>query len=218
MTPTFTPIDLQTWQRRDYFYYFTKMMPTGFTVNVDVDITATYDAAKLAGYHFNAVYLFLITRLISEQPEFMIAQRGEQLGYYNHLTPSYSVFHEDDHTISGIWTDYNADLAAFNANYEADKTQYSDQHGAVAKPDQPENAYMINMNPWLHFNSYTPLSFNGLPNYLPVIEAGKYVIQDDRRTMPVSFTIHHAVADAWHVSHFFERLQEALNKPENWLK
>lgn len=218
MTTNFTPIDMQTWQRRDYFYYFTKMMPTGFNVNVDVDITATYDTAKAAGYRFFPVYLHLITRLISEQPEFMIAQRGEQLGHYDHLTPAYSLFHENDHTISGIWTAYDTDLVTFNAHYMTDKERYSSQHGAVAKPDQPENAYMINMNPWLHFNNYTPLSFNGLPNYLPVIEAGKYVIENDRRVMPVSFTIHHAVADAWHVSHFFEKLQRALNTPETWLK
>ncbi|MCP9614825.1 hypothetical protein [Levilactobacillus brevis] len=30
-----TPIDQATWARREYFYYFTKMMPTGFTLNVD---------------------------------------------------------------------------------------------------------------------------------------------------------------------------------------
>ena len=50
MTLEFTPLDLQTWPRRDYFYYFTKMMPTGFTINMDVDITATYLAAKQHHY------------------------------------------------------------------------------------------------------------------------------------------------------------------------
>lgn len=217
MTLEFTPLDLQTWPRRDYFYYFTKMMPTGFTINMDVDITATYLAAKQHHYHFFAVYLYLITHLISEQPEFMIAQRDGQLGHYTNLTPSYSIFHEDDQTISGMWTTYDSNLSNFHENYLTDLEQYQAQHGAMIKSDQPENAYMINMNPWLHFNSYTPLTFNGLPNYLPVIEAGKYVVQAGKRIMPLSFTIHHAVADAYHVSHFFQRLQSSLDHPEDWL-
>lgn len=213
----FTPIDLNQWQRRDYFYYFTKMMPTGFNVNVDVDITETYQAAKDLGYHFFAVYLHLVTRLISEQPEFMVADLNGQLGQYQNLTPSYSLFHENDHTISGMWTTYDPDLQTFLANYDADVAAFKDQHGTVVKPNQPANAYMINMNPWLHFNNYTPLTFNGLPNYLPIIEAGKYEMRDGRLIMPISFTIHHAVADAYHVSHFFEKLQTAFQHPADWL-
>lgn len=216
MTPKFTPIDVQSWPRRDAFYYFTKMMPTGFNVNVDVDISQTYRAAKDAGYRFFPVYLYLVTRLISEQPELMMAEREGQLGYYDTLTPAYSLFHKDDQSISAMWTDYAPDLATFHQNYLNDVTTYQDQHGVVVKPQQPENGYQINMNPWLHFNSYTPLTFNGLPNYLPVIEAGQYRQQADQLIMPISFTIHHAVADAYHVSHFFERLQTAMNQPADW--
>lgn len=214
---TFTPIDLNTWPRRDYFYYFTKMMPTGFNVTVDVDVTTTYAALKETGHKFFPAYLYLVTKLISQQPEFMVVRQGEQLGYLDHLTPSYSLFHEDDHTISGMWTAYDPDFETFYQSYLDDVAKYQNQHGAVAKPDQPVDAYMINLMPWLHFNSYTPLTFNGLPNYLPTIEAGQFQIKDGRRTMPVSFTIHHAVADGYHVSQFFEHFQQALNAPENWL-
>ncbi len=59
MQPTTIPVDLNSWSRRDYFYYFTKMMPTGFNVNVDVDITATYDAVRAADYHFFSCLLVL---------------------------------------------------------------------------------------------------------------------------------------------------------------
>lgn len=218
MTTQFTPIDMKTWQRREYFYYFTKMMPTGFNVNVNVDITKTYHAVKVGGYHFFAAYLFLATKVISQHPEFMIVSQNEQLGYLDHLTPSYSLFHADDKSISGMWTDYTDDFKAFHTAYQADVETYQHQHGAVVKPNQPQNAYMINMMPWLHFNSYTPLTFNGLPNYLPTIEAGQYREKDGRFTMPVSFTIHHAVADGYHVSSFFKDFQTALSHPEEWLE
>lgn len=212
-----SPTELATWPRRDYFYYFTKMMPTGFNVTVTVDITATYDAVKTRGLHFFPIYLYLITQLLSEQPEFMITQEKDQLYHFETLTPSYSLYHQDDDTISGMWTAYSPDLATFYQHYEQDRSTYQNHHGVVVKPNQPENAYMINMMPSLHFSSYTPLSFNGLPNFLPVIEAGQYKVVADRRLMPVSFTIHHAVADGHHVSRFFEKLQARFDEPDKWL-
>lgn len=217
MKPTFNPIDMNTWNRREYFYYFTKMMPTGINLNVDVDITTTYEAVKKFGYKFFPAYLYLVTKLISQQPEFMVTSQNDKLGQFNYLTPSYSLFHDDDKTISGMWTAYDSDFEIFHQNYLDDVAKYSAVHGAVGKPDQPANAYMINMMPWLHFNSYTPVTFNGLPSYLPTIEAGKYIVKDQRHIMPVSFTIHHAVVDGYHVSHFYEQLQKALNAPEEWL-
>ena len=35
----FTPIDLNTWPRREMFYYFSKMAPTGYSLTVSMDVT-----------------------------------------------------------------------------------------------------------------------------------------------------------------------------------
>lgn len=36
---TFTPIDFAAWPRRETFYYFSKMAPTGYSLTVDLDAT-----------------------------------------------------------------------------------------------------------------------------------------------------------------------------------
>ncbi|MHA3067222.1 CatA-like O-acetyltransferase [Lacticaseibacillus saniviri] len=214
---TFTPIDMASWPRRDYFYYFTKMMPTGFSVTADLDITATYKLTKQYRYHFFAVYLYIVTKLISEQPNFMVAEQDGVIGQYDVLTPAYSIFHDDDHSISGMWTALQPSLAAFHADYLTDMTMYQNSHGPVVKDaPQPANSYMIGMLPQLHFTNYTPLTFNGLPSFFPTIQAGQYQDHDARKVMPLSFTIHHAVADGFHVSHIYEELQTAFNHPEEW--
>ena len=35
----FTPIDFNTWPRREMFYYFSKMAPTGYSLTVSMDVT-----------------------------------------------------------------------------------------------------------------------------------------------------------------------------------
>ena len=109
----FTPIDLHTWPRAQMFTYFAKMAPTGYSLTVDVDVTAMRATLKAAGLRFFPAYLWLTTRCLCEQTEFRLAEREGQLGYYDTLTPLYATFHEDDHTFSLMWTPYDADSARF---------------------------------------------------------------------------------------------------------
>ena len=39
-TVKFTPLDMQKWPRGQMFYYFSKMAPTGYSLTVDLDVTA----------------------------------------------------------------------------------------------------------------------------------------------------------------------------------
>lgn len=212
-----TPIDQATWARREYFYYFTKMMPTGFTLNVDIDITATKAWLTKHNRKFNPAYLYLVTKLITKHPEFRVGQVDGQLVEYDVLNPSYSIFHGDDLSISSLWTAYDPSFEQFYQNYLADQATYGDYHTPMPKAPQSANTYMIGSIPWTHFTSYTPLPFTPLNTFFPVIQAGRFTFKDGQWLMPLSFTIHHAVADGYHVSQFFNELQRVFDHPELWL-
>ena len=109
----FTPIDQQNWSRRDYFYYFTKMMPTGFTVTVTLDISATLTWVKANNLKFNAVYLYLVSRLLTSHPEFRIGRVDDQLVTYDVVHPSYTVIHADQ-SIANVWTAYDQNFHKFS--------------------------------------------------------------------------------------------------------
>ena len=42
----FYKINLNEWNRAQYFYYFTKMLPTGYSISMNIDITNTYNSIK----------------------------------------------------------------------------------------------------------------------------------------------------------------------------
>ena len=48
----FTPIDFKNWSRRETFYYFSKMAPTGCSLTVSLDVTSLYRTVKSAGLNF----------------------------------------------------------------------------------------------------------------------------------------------------------------------
>ncbi len=214
----FHPIDFENWDRKQYFYYFTKMLPTGFSLTVDIDITETYLQMKKENKKFFPAYLYLSSKLITEQQEFRIAKREDQVGYYEVLHPSYACFHEDDKTMSNLWTEYNSSFRSFYQNYIDDQTRYGSNHGVLAKPvSPPENSFLIGMLPWTQFTSYSPVPYGGASSLFPVLQAGKFFFKNERKMMPLSITVHHATADGYHVGLFLNQFQEGMNHPESWM-
>ena len=61
----FTPLDLETWPRREIFYYFSKMAPTGYSLTVQLDITRLRQTLKSAGVKFYPAYLWLVTHALN---------------------------------------------------------------------------------------------------------------------------------------------------------
>ena len=214
----FHPIDLQTWPRGQMFYYFSKMAPTGYSLTVELDITTMKATLKERKLKFFPAYLWLATTILNRQIEFKIALKDETLGYWDTLTPMYAIFHEDDQTISLMWTEYSDQFSTFYDRY-LENQQHRNNHGILSQPDQmpPANSYTISCVPWIEFKHFSLQSFENKPYYFPTIEAGRFFEKDGKITLPLSMTLHHATTDGWHVKQFLEDLQHTMNHPQDWL-
>ncbi len=56
----FYKIDLNEWKRSQYFYYFTKILPTGYSISVNIDITNTYNMIKKLIKSFSQLIYILL--------------------------------------------------------------------------------------------------------------------------------------------------------------
>ena len=207
--PQFTPLDLRTWKRGQMFYYFAKMAPTGYSLTVDVDITRMLAVCRGAGIKFFPAYLWLVTKSLNRQMEFRIAEKEGQIGYYDFLTPLYASFHEDDQTFSLMWTQFHEDFCVFYREYLANRERYGENHGVLCQNQTtpPGNAYTVSCVPWISFQHFSVHSYENKPYFFPSVEAGKFMMENDRLMMPLSITCHHAATDGYHVSRFLEQLQ-----------
>lgn len=215
----FTPIDLQTYERGETFWYFSKAAPTGYSVTVDIDVTHMLAVLKASGKKFFPAYLWLATKIFCEQKEFCLAMRDEKLGFYNILTPMYAVFHDDDKTFSLMWTEFDDDFSAFYSSYMSDKVNFAKNHGILAKkePLPPPNAYTISCVPWISFKHFSVHSYENKEYYFPSVEAGKFYECGKKTFMPLSVTCHHAAADGWHLARFLERFSSEAKEFEKYL-
>lgn len=215
----FTPIDLQKWKRGEMFYYFSKMAPTGYSITVNLDVTTLKKTLKAHSRKFYPTYLWLVTKNLSLQQEFRIAQKDDVLGEYNFLTPLYAIFHDDDKTCSFQWTDFDDDYKIFYDSFINDSKLYADNHGMLAKKDAlpPANAYTVSCMPWISFDGFAVHSYENKPYYFPSVEAGKFFEKDGKYMMPLSITVHHATTDGYHINEFINALQADFDAFEKYL-
>lgn len=89
-----------------------------------------------------------LATIVNRHSEFRttINQAGE-LGIYDEMIPSYTIFHEDTETFSNLWTEYVPNIEEFSRAYENDIQLYGSNHGMIGKPDVPENVFTVSMIP-----------------------------------------------------------------------
>ena len=140
----FEKIDRNSWKRKEYFEHYFTNIPCTYSMTVKVDITQI----KKKQMKLYPAMLYYITTIVNRHSEFRTAinQSGE-LGIYDEMIPSYTIFHKDTETFSDIWTAYMPDFETFVAAYENDMQRYGSNHGMIGKPDVPENVFTVSMIP-----------------------------------------------------------------------
>ena len=148
----FTPIDRTTWERNSHYDYYTNLLKCGYSVTVSLDITKLHQQVKEKGLKFYPAFVYCVSKQIAVTKEFRMGRDKEgNPGYYDILHPNYTIFHEDDHTFSDVWTGYTEDFKTFYKNMRDDMETYKDVKAVKPKPGQPLNFYCISMVPWLNF-------------------------------------------------------------------
>ena len=122
---TFTPVDMDSWERRSHYEYYTKLLKCGYSVTVSLDITKLHRQVKEKGLRFYPVFVYCVSRQIAATKEFRMGRdKDGNPGYYDVLHPNYTIFHEDDHTFSDVWTAYTEDFSVFYKNMCSDMETY----------------------------------------------------------------------------------------------
>ena len=209
----FTPIDLSTWPRREHFHYYRNQLPCGYSVTVQLDVTRFRAMLERKGLKFYPSFIWCVSHTILSHPAFRMGVDSEgQPGTYDRMHPNYTVFHEDDHTFSDLWTEHNESFPVFYRAFLSDVATYGTRHGMKARAGQPANFYCISCVPWLSFTGYASTVPGGQPNLFPVITYGKAAEHQGTWTMPFAVNISHAAADGWHTAQFLNDLQALLDR------
>ena len=207
----FHKIDLHEWDRAEEFFHFTEAAPCSFSFCADLEMTALYRRAKEGGIKFFPLFLHCLSAEVNARREFRMHENGAgELGWFDTVNPCYTVFHEEDHRFSDVWTEFDGDFSVFYARYLRDTEKYGGPKRKPAKPYQDENLFNVSCIPWARFTGFSLDLPKSTRFFSPIFTIGKFYERDGNLYLPFSAQVHHAVCDGWHVAALVNALQDRM--------
>ena len=165
-------IDLETWERREFYEHFIKEVVCTYSAVVNIDIT------NLKGQKLYPAMIWLLTKTVNDMPEFRTVLTPDGPGIYDDMHPMYTVFNKENKNFSGIWSYFSEDYEGFLKSYEADAEKYSKSTRYAPKDGTPANSFNISMVPWLEFTGFNINVFDDGKFLLPIFTMGKFFERD----------------------------------------
>ena len=205
----FSPIDLQSWERREYFEHYMNTVPCTYSLTLPLDVT------PLEGVPLYPSLLWAITTAVNTVPQFRTGMKDGVPGIFDRMHPAYTVLDRESKHFSSIWTEYHPVYGVFEQRVREDIAQYGASGKLFSKPGQPENCFDVSMAPWLDFTAFNLNLYDSRRYTLPIFTLGKLEERDSKKVLPLAIQVHHAVCDGWHVGLFVECLRQTIEQ-HNW--
>ncbi len=209
----YTTIPLDTWPGREHYEQFVNRLRCIISITADVDVTNVLDFCGAGRHTFYPTFLYLVSKVLNRHDEFKMGYSPDgALIRWDFISPSHIAFHPEDESVTRLVTEYDPEFATFHDRVREDIAAHENDRGFSIPYDAP-NTFDASCLPWISFNACELHIFDSDGLYLaPVVTWGKYTDKDGRLVMPLSFRIHHAVADGFHVARFFSELQEEAER------
>ncbi len=211
-TVSFKKIDIQNWKRKTQYLTYLDIIPCTFSMTVNMDITKFLPIVKSNKYKLFPTILHILSSVVNTHKEFRMGHDEQgNLGYYDILHPSFTIFHEKTETFTNVWTEYSENYTAFVKNYTLDLEKYKYTHDK-SKPQEGGNFFNVSCIPWVNFTGFNLNLQKGYNYFSPIFTIGKYSTSGGKTLLPLAVQMHHAVCDGFHVAKCINDFQKKLDE------
>lgn len=215
---SFNIIDLSSWKRRDHYRHFSGNIRCTYSVTVNIDIDGLAKELKRRELKIYIAQIYMISCVANMYTEFKmgISSKGD-VGYWDVVCPSFTVFNRSSETFSNIYVPYISNFFAFYEKCNRVISSYVNSNALFPQGDMPNNIFTISSLPWLEFTGFN-LNIDCEEIYLPpIFTIGRFCMKNGGKHMPLSIQVHHGVCDGYHVGQFTESLQKMASNFVDWL-
>ena len=206
-------INIDTWNRKSHFDFYKAFQDPYFNICSSIDVTSAVNYAKQHDFSIFLTLLYLSAQACNQVEAFKLRLTSEQgVAHYNKVQPSATLLTANN-TFTFCNFNYNDNLQLFIEQAEMVKDKALLQEGLTQVNNKPEQIFH-SIIPWLNFTGYKHAS-NGNSISNPKIVFGKIneqrVNSREKRMMPVSVELHHALADGIDVAKYISKFQNNID-------
>ena len=206
----YTKVDIDEWSRGSLFQFYIEKMRIVMSLTVDINVAPLITYTKKNALKFYPAMIWVVSKVINSHDEFKYSWDTDgNLIRWDSISPSYTVFNRDDECFSKFVTEYTDDIFEFYQRTVDDQRKYQEERAIIG--NQPQNFFDVSCLPWVKYKHFDVHVFDEGKFLAPVLTWGKYEVQNGNALMPLTMNIHHAVADGFHLSRFFNEVQELID-------
>lgn len=214
----FNPIDMENWSRKPYFEHYMNQVRCTYSMTANIEIAELRTKLRARGMKLYPALIYMITTVVNRHREFRTCFDSEgRLGFWDYMSPSFTIFHEEDKTFSSIWAPYYEDFIRFHDGYLRQMEAYKNAKQLFPDASEPPYTFPISSIPWVNFTGFNLNVYNEGTYLLPIFTIGKFEKLNDKVLLPLSVQLHHAVCDGYHAGLLFNELQEMAVDCKSWL-
>ena len=203
-------LDIENWNRKEIFNHFIGFDEPYHSVVVEIDCTLAYQQAKQLDTSFFIYYVHACLSALNTIPAFKYRlEAGNKIAIHDSIGVSATV-NRPDNTFGFSYIPFDTDFFIFEklAKSEIERIRMTT---SLFPEVYSEACIHLSALPWINFTSLTHARHLDGKDSVPKISFGKMSAHGQRRTMPMSVHVHHALVDGYDVGLFVERFQVALN-------
>jgi chloramphenicol O-acetyltransferase type A len=204
-------LDIETWNRKEHFKFFSKCDEPFFGIVADIEITDGYKFCKGNEIPFFLFYHFKAITAVNLIEEFRYRIRENKIIIFDriHVTTTIS---RNDNTFAFAFIPFSESFGEFleSAKIETERIRNTTGIGANEKTSGLDVIHFSTI-PWVTFTGLTHARNLKYPDSVPKITFGKYYKKNDRLLMPVSVNAHHGLMDGYHAGKYLELLEKNIN-------
>ena len=204
-------IDINNWNRKEHFEFFSKMTSPFFGIVTEVDCTNAYTKAKENNQSFFASYLHksMIATNSVEEMKYRIV--GDKVVVFEQVNAGATIG-RDDGTFGFIFVNFFNDFEQFNLELQNEIEAVKNSTGLRLNNDNVKKDLIRHSTiPWNSFTGLLHPSNLDQAESVPKITFGKFVIRNERKYLPVSIEAHHGLVDGFHLGKYLEEFQMQLD-------
>lgn len=205
-------IDKETYYRKGVFRHFSKDCKCSISMTARIDVTELVEYSRKTNTKFYLNFLYILSKVMNLREDYRMGYiwQTEELICYDVINPTQYIFHDDTETCTPVYTTYYEDYNTFyyNAFQDMENAKKSREYGLdmLNHPNWFDASYIS----WLSYDSLNIELPDGYLFFSPIINWGKYRLENNRLLMPVTVRLNHAIADGYLLANVYRLLDQEI--------
>ena len=206
-------IDKNSYYRKEVFRHFSEDCKCSVSMTARIDVTELAEYSKKSNTKFYINFLYILSKVLNSRDDYKMdyLYKTDELICYDVINPAHYLFHEDTETCTIVHSEYNSDYKTFYSNAIRDMENAKESRSYNYEADEYPNWFDASYIPWISYDSLNIELPDGYLYFPPIINWGKYRMENGGLMMPVTVRLNHAIADGFLVANVFRQLQQEID-------